>query len=60
MCALVSIRHDREIKGYYDRKIEKEKAKMLVINNIRCKLLARVFAVINRKTAFVNTFKFAS
>jgi len=31
-----------------------------VINNVRCKLLARVFAVVNRKTTFINTYKFAS
>jgi len=32
----------------------------LLINNVRCKLLSRIFAVINRKTPFINTFKFAS
>ena len=36
------------------------KSKMLVINNVIAKLLARVFAVINRGTPFVNTCKFAS
>ena len=60
MCALVAIRHDKELKAYYDRKVEEGKSKMLVINNVRCKLLARIFAVINRKTPFINTFKFAS
>jgi transposase len=60
MCAMVAIRHDKEIKIYYERKTEEGKAKMLVINNVRGKLLARVFAVINRKTPFVNTKKFAS
>jgi len=60
MCALTALRHDRELKTYYQRKVEDGKAKMLVINNIRCKLLARVFAVINRKSPFVNTQKFAA
>jgi transposase len=60
MCALVAIRHDKELKKYYDRKVEEGKPKKLVINNVRCKLLARVFAVINRKTPFINTHKFAS
>jgi transposase len=60
MCALVAIRHDKELKTYYERKLEEGKPKMLVINNVRCKLLARVFAVINRNTLFVNTYKFAS
>ena len=60
MCAIVAIRHDKELKTYYERKVKEGKSKMLVINNVRCKLLARVFAVINRKTPFINTFKFAS
>ena len=42
MCALVSIRHDRELKACYVRKIAEGKPKMLVINNVRCKLLSRV------------------
>jgi len=60
MCALVAVRHDKELKTYYERKVKEGKSKMLVINNVRCKILARVFAVINRKTPFINTFKFAS
>jgi transposase len=60
MCAMTAIRHDRELKTYYERKTAEGKPKMLVLNNIRCKLLARVFAVINRQSTFVNTFKFAS
>ncbi len=45
---------------YYDRKVKEGKNKMLVINAIRCKVLSRVFAVIDRKTPFVNTQKFAA
>jgi transposase len=60
MCAIVAIRHNKELKAYYERKVAEGKAKMLVVNNVRCKLLARTFAVINRKTSFINTFKFAS
>jgi transposase len=60
MCAICAIRHDKELKAYYERKVKEGKNKMLVINNIRCKLLARVFAVINRNSPFINTFKFAS
>lgn len=33
---------------------------MLVMNNVRCILLSRVFAVINRETPFVNLQKFAA
>jgi transposase len=60
MCAICAVRYDKELKTYYERKVAEGKAKMLVINNVRCKLLARVFAVINRKTIFINTYKFAS
>jgi len=60
MCAICAIRHDKELKTYFDRKVKEGKPKMLVINNVRCKLLARIFAVINRNTPFINTFKFAS
>ena len=60
MCAIAAVRFDKELKYYYERKLTEGKNKMLVINNVRCKLLARVFAVINRNTPFINTFKFAS
>jgi len=60
MCAICAVRHDRELKAYYERKVKEGKNKMLVINNVRAKLLARVFAVINRGTPFVNICKFAA
>ena len=33
---------------------------MLVMNNVRCQIMARVFAVVNRGTPFVNTQKFTA
>jgi hypothetical protein len=45
---------------YYARKLAEGKPEMPVINNVRCKLLARVFAVINRESPYVNTRKFAA
>jgi transposase len=60
MCALTAVRHDAELKTYYERKVAEGKPKMLVINNIRAKLLARVFAIINRNSPYVNTRKFAA
>ena len=41
-----------ELKVYYKRKVEEGKNKMTVINAIRAKLVARVFAVI-RKMIFI-------
>lgn len=58
--ALAAIRHDKQMKEYYQRKVAEGKNKMLVINAIRCKLISRVFAVINRGNPFINTMKFAA
>ena len=48
---------DPEIKAYYERKIEEGKHHNLVINSIRCKLVNRVFAVVNRQTPYVNIYQ---
>lgn len=60
MCALNAKAWDYELKQYYDRKVKEGKPKMLILNNIRNKILGRVFAVINRGTPYVNTRKFAA
>jgi transposase len=60
MCVLSAVKHDAELKAYYKNKKDQGKNAMLVMNNVRCKLLARIFAVINRGTPFVNTQKFAA
>jgi len=54
MGAINAIRHDRELKAYYQRKVKEGKNKMSVINAVRNKLIARVFATINRGTPFVQ------
>ncbi len=33
---------------------------MLVLNNIKCKMVYRIFAVVQRKSNFVNLHKFAA
>lgn len=60
MCVLSAVKCDREIKQYYEKKKAEGKPTMLVMNNVRAKLLARAFAVIKRGTPFVNTQKFAA
>lgn len=60
MCVLTAIKNDKEIGAYYSRKKEEGKNSMLIMNKIRCKLLARTFAVIKRGTPFVNFQKFAA
>ena len=60
MCAMTTLKYDPQLKKYYIKKKEEGKNSMLVLNNIRCKLISRVFAVVNRETPYVNTHKFAS
>lgn len=60
LAALTARQYDPEIKAYYERKLLEGKNKMLILNNVRNKLIARVFAVIKRGTPYVNTQKFAT
>ncbi|WP_299897690.1 IS110 family transposase, partial [uncultured Aquimarina sp.] len=52
LCALSAIQYDLELKNYYNRKVEEGKSKMLVINNVRNKLVHRVCAVIKRQQPY--------
>ena len=45
---------DPQIKKYYERLLEKGKPKLLIINNIKNKLIHRMFAVIKRQTPYVT------
>jgi transposase len=60
MYAMTALKYDPQIKEYYNKKKDEGKNSMLVLNNIRCKLVSGVFAVINRETPYINTYKFAS
>lgn len=60
MCALSTKKYDPDIKLYYERKVKEGKNKMLVINNLRNKILARIFAVVKRQQPYVNIQKFAA
>lgn len=55
LCAMAAMTHEPELKAYYNRKVEEGKSKMLVINNIRNKLIHRVCAVIKRQQPYVKT-----
>ena len=52
--ALAAVKYDREVKRYFERKTAEGKAKMLVLNNIRAKLINRAFAVVKRGTPYVQ------
>lgn len=52
-------RLDKEVQLYYERKTNEGKNPMLVMNAIRCKIISRVFAVVNRNTPYVDFKKYA-
>lgn len=52
MCALSAITSDPELKHYFERKVEEGKSKMLVINNIRNKIVHRICACIRNNKTF--------
>jgi len=56
MASLTGIKLDEGLKSYYNRKVEEGKNKMSVLNAIRNKLVARVFAVVNRGFAYQKKY----
>jgi transposase len=49
--------HDPELRVYYDRKRKEGKEHKLVMNAIACKLVSRVFSVVNRQTPYVSLYQ---
>ncbi|MGB6153537.1 MAG: IS110 family transposase [Pricia sp.] len=60
MASVSAIQHDSELRLYYKRKLAEGKDKMLAINNVRNKLLARAFAVVKRGTPYVELQQYAA
>lgn len=54
MCAVSSVRHNPELKEYFDRKVGEGKNKMLVINAIRNKIVARVFSCVKNHRMYTE------
>jgi transposase len=52
MASLTGIKKDESLKTYYERKVFEGKSKMSVLNAVKNKLLARVFAVVSRGTEY--------
>lgn len=52
LCAMSAINHDPELKQYYHKKVEEGKAKMLVINNVRNKLVHRICSCIKNNKLY--------
>ena len=56
MCAVSSIRHNPEMKKYFSRKVAQGKNKMLVINSVRNKIVARVFSCVQNKRHYTDNY----
>lgn len=54
MAAKASVQHDPEMKQYYNRRIEMGKHHMSVMNEVRFKLILRMFAVVNKQESYVK------
>lgn len=57
MCAMNAMRFNSEMKKYYERKVAEGKAPMSVLNAIKNKLVAKMFAVIKRQTPYVEIYR---
>lgn len=60
MAALSASRSDSELSVYYQKRLKEGKNKMCILNMVRNKLVARVFAVATRKTAYVELMRYAA
>lgn len=49
-------KHDPGLRSYMERKLGEGKAESLVINNIRCKILARAFALIRDQRLYETNY----
>lgn len=54
--AKTAIRHDPELRAYAERKL-KNKAYPLVLNNVKFKLILRMFSLIKRGESFVDNYR---
>jgi transposase len=60
LAAISACAYNAELKTYYKKRISEGKNKMCTLNVIRNKLIARMFAVVNRGTAYVDLMKHAA
>jgi len=60
LCAKSSIQYNTEMMAYYNKRVDEGKNKMSTINIIRNKILSRIFAVVNRRTPYVDVRKYAA
>ncbi len=58
LAALSASLHSEEFRTYFDRKVAEGKNKMLVLNNIRNKIVLRIFACVRRGQKYENIYPF--
>lgn len=58
-CIMAALKHDSQLAAYHKRKIQAGKRPGIVLNALKNKLIQRVFAVIKRKTPFVQIMTYA-
>lgn len=51
-CARCAVMYDKELLEYYNRKLAEGKNERIIINNVRCKLVHRIFAVVKHKIPY--------
>lgn len=57
-CAINAMRHDPELKAYFERKhLIEGKPKMSVLNAIRSKIVLRIFACLNQDRVYENNYQ---
>ena len=55
--ARAAIRHDKNLKDYYIRKLQDGKDRFLVLNNVRNKLIHIMFGVIKNKQMYDSSYR---
>jgi transposase len=55
-CAVSAMQYNKELSAYAQRKIAAGKSKKLVINNLRNKLIHRIFAVVTTKIPYQENY----
>ena len=58
VAATTAKRYNYELKSFYQKKLEEGKAEFWIINAIRNKIISRVFAVIQRQSAYKSVDQF--
>ena len=53
-----AIQHDAQLRAYYQRKRDEGKTHGCVMNAVKFKMICRIFAVVQRKTPYVNIERF--